>query len=256
MTASRRVLVTRAAAQAAPTVAALRKVGLDPVLVPAIEIDLAPAGSDIDSAARWLPSYRWVVITSPNGARAILKAAERVFTPFEASRFAAIGSATRSALEVEGVDVEFEPSLSTAASLATELPVASGDRVLVVRGDLAGDNVATTLRQRGALVDDVVGYSTREAPSASVRLLRDALEAGPFAAIVFTSGSTVRGLVALGAGAHIDVRDVPAICIGPQTAAAAGGVGFKVAAVAPDPNPRAVARMTASVVVRQPREIR
>jgi hydroxymethylbilane synthase len=248
-----RVLVTRAAEQAEGLVSALRRVGMDPVLVPTISIELEPANGDLDAAARHIGSYAWVVITSTNGARAILKTAERVFTPFAASRFAAIGSVTERALEVEGVDVDFRPSRSTSAALAAELPVSTGDRVLVVRGDLAGGELAATLRARGAEVDDVIAYRTREGPDGSRVLLR-AAAGGPIAAAVFTSGSTVRGLLALGRQESIDVRSIPATCIGPKTAAEALTAGFRILAVAPTPDPAALAAATAKALALQPQE--
>ena len=147
-----RVLVTRAGGQADELVSALRGVGVDPVLVPTIAVELEPAGGDLDDAARHLGFYAWVVITSTNGARAMLEVAERVFTPFMASRFAAIGSATRRALEVEGIDVDFQPTQSTSAAMAAELPVRPGDWVLLVRGNLADADLADALRARGAAV--------------------------------------------------------------------------------------------------------
>jgi hydroxymethylbilane synthase len=249
-----RVLVTRAADQADELVSALRDAGLDPIPVPAIAIEFEPAGGDLDDAARHLGYYAWVVISSTNGARAILKAAERVFTPFEASRFAAIGSMTRRVLEREGVDVDFQPSMSSAAAMAAELPVRRGDRVLTVRGDLADEEVAVALRARGAEVDDVIAYRTRQAPESSRGLLRTATADGPIAAAVFTSGSTVRGLVSLGKAESIDVSSFPAVCIGPETADEARTAGFRILAVSPTPDSAALAAATAIALARQPQE--
>ena len=249
-----RVLVTRAAEQAADLISALRDVGVDPVLVPTIAVEMEPAGGDLDDAARHLAFFTWVVITSTNGARAILKAAERVFTPFEASRFAAIGPATRHVLEVEGIDVDFQPRQSTSAAVAAELPVRPGDRVLVVRGNLADVELAVSLRARGAEVDDVIAYRTREAPETSGELLRTALAGGPIAAAAFTSGSTVRGLLALGERESINVRSLAAVCIGPETADEARAAGFRIIAVSPSFDPAAVAEATADALVLQPQE--
>jgi hydroxymethylbilane synthase len=249
-----RVLVTRAANQAGELVSALREAGLDPISVPAIAVEIEPGGGDLDGAARHLGYYDWVVISSTNGARAILKAAERVFTPFEASRFAAIGSRTRLVLEREGIDVEFQPSRSTAAAMAAELPVSPGDRVLTIRGDLADGDLAVALRARGAEVDDVIAYRTREAPDSSRGLLRTATEDGPIAAAVFTSGSTVRGLSSLGAAESVDVRSIPALCIGPETADEARSAGFRILAVSPTPDPAALAAVAATALARQPEE--
>jgi hydroxymethylbilane synthase len=249
---ARRVLVTRAAHQAGELLSALRYAGLEPLSVPTIAVGLDPGGGDLDAAARRIGSYAWVVITSTNGTRALLKAAERVFTPFEASRFAVIGQATRHALEREGVDVHFLPSKSTAAALGAELPLALGDRVLVVRGDLAATDLAATLRARGAEVDDVIAYRTRAAPESSLGLLRGAATGGPITAIVFTSGSTVRGLLSLGQEESIDVRSLPAVCIGPETADEATVAGFRVLAVSPTPDAAALAKATAEALAKAP----
>ncbi len=253
---ARRVLVTRAADQAGELVSALRDAGLEPVLVPTIAVAFEPGGGELDAAARNLGFYAWVVVTSTNGARAFLKAAERVFTPFEASRFAVIGEATRRALEREGVDVDFLPSQATAAAVAAELPVTPGNRMLVIRGDLAGSELGGTLRGRGAEVDDVVAYRTREAPESSRALLRTAVAGGPIAAVLFTSGSTVRGLLSLGHEESIDVRSLPAMCIGPETAAEARAAGFRILAVSATPDAGALAEATADALALQLQETR
>lgn len=253
---ARRVLVTRAAEQADELVSALRDAGLDPVPVPTIAIEFEPPRGDLDVAAGLLHTYAWVVITSANGARAILKAAERILTELGAPSWAAIGPATRSVLEPEGIEVQFQPSQSSAIALAAQLPVRPGDRVLVVRGDLADIELALALRARGAEVDDVVAYRTREAPEASQELLRRAFAGGPIDAVNFTSGSTVRGLVALGRGESIDVRTIPCVCIGLETADEARAAGFRILAVAPTPDLASLAAATARFLAVQPQEIR
>ena len=159
-----RILVTRPRDQADALISALRAAGLDPVPVPTIAVEIDPPHGELDAAARCLHTYGWVVITSVNGARAILKAAERVFTALETPRWAAIGAMTRLALESEGIEVEFQPSEASSHALAEELPVLPGEQVLVLRGDLADEELPLGLRARGAWVDPVVAYRTREAP--------------------------------------------------------------------------------------------
>jgi hydroxymethylbilane synthase len=251
---ARRVLVTRAADQAAELVSALRDAGLDPVSVPAIEVEIDPPRGDLDAAAGRLHTYAWVVITSANGARAILKAAERILTELGSPSWAAIGPATRRVLEHEGIEVDFQPSQHTAMAMSAELPVKPHQRVLVLRGDLAGDGLAVAVRARGAEVDDVIGYRTREAPDGSLALLRTAVAGGPIRAIVFTSGSTVRGLRSLGQRESIDVRSLPAVCIGPETADEATAAGFRVLAVSPATDAGALARATVDALALQPQE--
>ncbi len=251
---SRRVLVTRAMEQSAELMRELRARWLEPVPVPAIAVEyLAPDGP-LDRCARLLHRYRWVVITSANGARAILSAAERAFTSLRTPGWAVIGPATRHVLEQEGVEVDFQPAESSGSAMARELPVGHGDRILIVRGDLADDDLAVSLRARGAEVDDVVAYRTLEGPQGSRPLLRRAFADGALAALVFTSGSTVRGLVDLAAAESLDIGSIPAVCIGPETADAARAAGFRVVAVAPTPDSAALAAATAGALALKPRE--
>ncbi len=250
-----RVLVTRAAEQAANLLAALRHAGVDPVPVPAIAVEFEPARGDLDAMAHLLHTYAWVVVTSANGARAVLEAAERVFTALETSKFAAIGPVTRDVLEREGIRVGYQPPEASATAMAVGLPLDPGDRLVVVRGDLADGELAATLRARGAVVDDLIAYRTREAPERSRALLRTAAADGPIAAAVFTSGSTVRGLVSLGNAASVDVRSIPAVCIGPETADEARVAGFRILAVSLTPDSAALAATTARALALQPQEI-
>jgi uroporphyrinogen-III synthase len=78
---------------------------------------------------------------------------------------------------------------------------------------------------------------------------------GPIAAVVFTSGSTVRGLVALGRDESIDVLSIPSVCIGPETADEARAAGFRILAVSPTPHSAALAAATTRALALQPREI-
>ncbi len=246
----RRVIVTRAAQQAAGLVAALEAAGVEAIAVPAISVEPEPAGGELDEAARGLADYAWVVITSVNGAQAILAAAARVSTRPDRPRWAAVGQATAGALESAGVTIDLQPQEASGRAIASELPVEAGERVLVVRGDLAGTDLAERLRAKGVIVDDVIGYRTHEAPATSRPLLRRALEAGPIDAIVFSSGSTVRGLATLAAAEALAIDAIPAICAGPRTAGAARAAGFAILAESARPEAAAIARATAEALAR------
>jgi uroporphyrinogen-III synthase len=242
------VLVPRAVGQSNELVEQLRAAGFEPVVVPAIAIALEPAGGALDRALSGLADDGWIVVTSANGAQAALAAVERAGPAVDRLRWAVIGRATADVLARAGIGASFQPSVSRAGVLADELPVGAADHVLVVRGDLADADVAVALRTRGASVDDVVAYRTEEAPAASRELLRAELAAGPIDAIAFTSGSTVRGLIALGSAAGWDPRTVPAICIGPETARIATELGFEVRAVASTPDASALATATTAAL--------
>lgn len=243
-----RVLVTRAAGQGGPLEAALREQGLDPIAVPAIAIEIDPPGGELDRVARVIQTFDWVVVTSPNGARAILAAAERVFTSLSTARWAAIGAGTAEILEREDVQVVFLPSRAEARVLADELPVTAGEEVLLLRGDLAGHDLPARLEARGAVVEDVVAYRTIEGPPSSRQILHDALASGDPNAVVLASGSAARGLVALAQAEGLDVGGIPAICIGPETHREARRLGFHVLATSPDPDPSTLAATTAGAL--------
>ena len=243
-----RIVVTRTADQATDLVRALRDEGLEPVLVPTIEI--VPVSPDAlrDVASR-ASTFRWLVVTSSNGARAILAALGADLADVTSTTaWAAVGSATSATLGRAGVDHVFQPSTATADVLARELPVDRGDPVLIVRGDLGDGAAAATLRARGAEVEEVVAYRTVEAPPASRNLLRAATDGGPIAAIVLTSGSTARGLAALAAAESVALSSIPTVCIGTPTADAATAAGFRVVAVSADPTAASLAETTAAVL--------
>jgi uroporphyrinogen-III synthase len=239
------VIVTRAREQAGGLARELDGAGLEPVLVPTIAIELAAPGGELDRRIRGLGTYRWVVTTSANGARAAVAACRRLGTEARGTRWSVIGPATRRLLEAEGIGIDFQPSVATATVLGAELPIEPRDRVLVIRGDLADEELAFRLRARGAEVDEVVAYRTREAPDSSRRLLGEAMTRGPIAAVTFTSGSTVRGLAVLGRVESIDVLAIPSICVGPETAADARSAGFRILAISSTPEAEALATTSA-----------
>ena len=226
-TGAPRVLVTRAAEQAGPLVAALRETGLVVHAIPTIAFEPVEAGGSLDETAANLDRYDWVVVTSANGARAIGDAIARAGSDRTTTRWAAVGTATATALVERGITPDFVPASADGDAMAGELPVVPGERALLARGDLADGRLPDRLRARGATVDEVVAYRTREAPADSRQRLSEVISAGPLDAIVFTSGSTVRGLLALltPQERRVALRS-PAWCIGPSTAAVARESGF------------------------------
>ncbi len=255
-----RVLVTRDAERAGVLVEALRARGLDAVCVPTIAVEPGRPGGPLDDAVPAIPTYAWVVVTSPVGADALGDAAARRGVDLGEARIAAVGAATTAAVERAGGRARFVPDVATAAALADELPITGGDRVLFVRGNLADERLGSRLRARGAIVDEVVAYRTIEAPAASAGPVRAALGAG-LAGLAFTSGSTVRGLLALlEAPDRSAVLDLPAFCIGPSTAAVARDTGFSAVHESTSPDPETLAELVrawlapASLVVTSTRE--
>jgi len=227
------LLVTRPAPQAPELVSLLAELGIDAISVPTVGIAPAPPGGALDDAIRSLDGAAWLVITSVNGAAAVLARMAALGRSLPASlRVAAVGPATAAALEASGVRVVHVPSRYRTVAIAEGLGEVAGRRVVLARADAATPDLREALRRRGALVEEVVAYRTVEGPAASRDRIRAAL-AQPLDGVTFTSGSTVRGLHALLSPPEaLRATALPAFCIGPVTARVARRAGFAVPVVA------------------------
>lgn len=208
------VLVTRPAGAGDPLVAELESRGYRVSAVPTVLTRAVPV--------EWpdLARYDWVVVTSAAGVASLPAA-------LEGPHWAAVGESTASALRARGVNVDIVPAEANGAALAEALPDPAGARVLLVRASLADPDLPARLRERGALVEEITAYETVEGPAESAEELRQALRQPDIAAVVFASGSAVRGFMKLGGPTSL-----PAITIGPRTSAVARDSGFKVVAEA------------------------
>lgn len=236
----RHILVTRPAEQARELCDLLAANGLEPVVVPTVAVDPAPAARDLDLMIRGLSGADWLVLTSANGARALADRLDGRALP-QNLRVAAVGPATAGALASAGIRVDHVPEDFLTVAIAEGLGPLVGRRVVLARADAASPDLRAALLARGATVEEVVAYRTVEGPASSRDALRAAMHA-PLAGIAFTSGSTVRGLARL--ASTVDrgrARGFPAFCIGPVTAEVARSRGFHVAVVATDHTARGLA---------------
>lgn len=228
----RSVIVTRARDRAGELIAMLEERGFHVYSVPAVAIELLPVDP------KQLTGCDWIVLTSAEGVKALpsIPAGARV---------AAVGEATAKALRGRGIEPTFVPAVSNDAALGHFLPDVEGKRVVLVRGSLAGADLPESLRRRGATVTEVTAYRTIEGPTTSRSLLADALAHGVPAAVVFASGSAVRGFVALGG------PRLPAVSLGPSTTSVIHELGFEVVAEAERQNAESLADAVASALLQE-----
>jgi uroporphyrinogen III methyltransferase / synthase len=223
----RRIVVTRARAQASGLAATLSALGAEVIELPAIRIEPRIDSAEVRDAVAGLHTYALVCLTSPNGVRLLFEAMAaqgRDARALANATVAAIGPGTAAALAERGVIADVVPARFVAEALVEALgEVEVKNRpVLVARASEARDVLPDALRERGAHVDVVALYETvAEDPEP------EALEAAQDADYVtFTSSSTVRNL--LGA---IGDRFPPAarvVSIGPVTSEAAREAGLEV----------------------------
>jgi uroporphyrinogen III methyltransferase / synthase len=224
----RRVVVTRARAQASVFARTLRELGADVVELPAIRIEPRIDSDEVKRIASGVGAYDLVCLTSPNGARLLFEAMEAAGIDARALAgvtVAAIGPGTAGALAERGVLADVVPERFVAEGLveALEDEEVAGARVLVARAAEARDVLPDALRERGAEVDVVALYETvREQPDeAEVERAQSADY------VTFTSSSTVTNLLeALGDRFPKNAR---VISIGPVTSETARAAGLEVA---------------------------
>ena len=254
-----RVLVGRARHQAGALSAELRKLGATVIKIPFIEIRKPRSFKLLDSALKNLGSYDWLILTSANGVEAMwermaklkLEFAQnqqegRDFRPSTKDRkrgaglaserhrlqVAAIGPATKKAIDQRGVRVDVVPKEYIAESVVRSLHKrVKGKRVLLVCAKVARDVIPRELRKAGALVDVVEAYETVVPVSSRTRL--QSVLKNPRRrphVVAFTSSSTVKNFVEL-LGARKTARPLDGIqmaSIGPVTSSTLGELGLSV----------------------------
>jgi len=229
------VLVTRPDGESDPLVHALRKRGYRVHAVPMVQTE------PVDFNAGALAGCDWIVLTSARGVKALTDLPS-------GPKFAAVGPETARALRARGVEPSHVPGRADGADLGDTLPDVDGKRIALVRASAAGEDLPDRLRRRGAAVEEVTAYRTVEGPASSAELLRSALADPELGAVVFASGSAVRGFLRLGGS-----NRVPAITIGPRTTSSARGRGFVVIAQA---EAQSVSGLADAVVHALPMEIK
>jgi len=233
---NKRILITRARAQAVKFANALAAQGAQPVIFPVIEIVPAEDMSALDRALQTLDEYDWLVLTSVHGVNAFFNRLEALgikrLTP--RLRVAAVGPRTARAVSERGAWVEHMPDEYVPEAM---LPGFGsniyGKRFLLPQSNLARTVLASEIRSAGGLVNEVIAYRTVPAePDASeVNALRSGVDI-----ITFTSPSTVHNFVDIVRKKGLDPLNLPGspvyACIGPVTKRAAEEAGLVTPLVA------------------------
>lgn len=220
-----RVLVGRARHQAGALSAELRKLGATVIEIPFIQIRKPRSFQPLDSALKNLKNYDWLILTSVNGVEAMWERMEKLAlakTDLAKIRMAAIGPATKKAIEQRGTKVDVVPKEYVAESVVRSLKnTVKGKRVLLVRAKVARDVIPRELRKAGAKIDVVEAYQT-VVPQSSRKRLHAALKDPKRRpdVVTFTSSSTVRNFAELsgvGRKTATNLDGVQMASIGPVT---------------------------------------
>lgn len=238
------VLVTRPRERAAALVEQLEMHGARVLTLPCIDTHAAPA-DELERHVRVIPTFDWLVLTSPFGVRCLfwgLEAAGLDARHLAGVRVAVIGPATATALRAHGITADVVPEVYDGAHLAEAVVRAVKEqrvcgeandespqtRVLLFRSREGAPELREALVRAGIACEEAAAYTTELAPEEPLPEVAQALKGGAVDYITFTSSSTVAGFMqAYPAMAGLDPAERPkALCLGASTCAAAEQAGF------------------------------
>jgi len=219
----RRVVVTRARAQASALSDRLRELGAEVVESPAIAVvDPIDGGAALRSALGRVAEFDWLVVTSPNGVACSFSHVPDA-RALAGVRVAAVGTGTAEALAERRIVADLIPARFVAEGLLDDFPdpPTAGGTVLLSTAAAGRDVLPEGLRARGWTVEVVDAYRTVAVEPDAVTLA----EVEGADAVTFTSSSTVTNFIQA-AG----VERVPPVVasIGPVTSATARELGLTV----------------------------
>jgi uroporphyrinogen-III synthase len=219
-----RVLVTRASHQAFGLSEPLRDLGATVIEIPTIEIRSTGSSGALDHALLKIDHYDTLILTSVNGVEVLFERYNRMGLPIEDMqhlRVVAIGPATATAIQSEGVPVSIVPEKYVAESVVEALQgkISQWSRVLIVRAKVARDVLPTELQKMGAKVDVIEAYETKVPEGAREKLEKVFTDPSSKPHVItFTSSSTANNfLTLLGEHAQTFLQGVCLASIGPVT---------------------------------------
>jgi uroporphyrinogen III methyltransferase/synthase len=230
----KKMVVTRARAQASDLVRCLSDLGAVCLEYPTIKIEPADNFAPLDEAVANISTYHWLIFTSVNGVTFFF---ERLFgsgMDIRALRnlnTASIGPATEKRLADFGLKSDIVPASYRAESIveAFSKKDVKGKRMLLPRAQEARPILPAELTKMGAVVDEIPAYRTRAVRDNAAQLTK-LLEEKSVDLITFTSSSTVTNFKTLLPPERFKtlLQGVIIASIGPITSDTAKQLGFDV----------------------------
>lgn len=227
----RRIVVTRASANASAFARKLRTLGAEAIEFPTIETVAPDSYSTLDAQISRIDFFDWIIFTSANGVEAFierLRVLRKDIRALGRSRIAAIGPATADSISNYALTVDAMPLEYRAEAIIDAIGIDKicGARILIPRAQVAREVLPEMLRERGAAEVIVApAYKTIRPGGAAIDRMRDSLESTGYDLVAFTSSSTASNFVEMVGKPKPGAK---AAAIGPITAATATQLGFEV----------------------------
>ncbi|MGA1870445.1 MAG: uroporphyrinogen-III C-methyltransferase [bacterium] len=223
----KRIINTRARAQASQLTDMLEFFGAEVIEFPTIKISPLSDTTAIDEAITRIGEYDWLIFTSVNGVQIFFERMTHLGKDSRAlhhAKVGAIGPATSGALQERGIAVDFVPEKYQAEDIVKgflEINEQRDMKILIPRALKARDYLPDHLSQEGFHVDVIPVYETRMDDRADIERAVDLLTKDEIDFITFTSSSTVQNFFTKIEKLDIvNKNKVRFACIGPITAEA------------------------------------
>ncbi len=247
----KRILVTRAKAQATEFLDLLSGYGAEAIPFPTLQI-VPPSNWDpVDDAIDRIENYDTIIFTSVNGVsyfRNRLKALRRDLRILKGITLCAIGPGTAIAIVDWGLHVDLIPETYTAEGVLETLKKngISGKRFLIPRAEEAREILPEEIKRLGGQVDVAPVYKALQ-PDCGPEKMSALLKRGPIDMLTFASSSTLKNFIEMVGRETIDdwFKDSAIACIGPITAKTAEEFGLRVDVM---PQDYTFAAMTTAIV--------
>jgi len=210
-----------------------------PVAFPTFAIKPMTEGNAFVKALAQLADYDWVIFTSPNGVQVffdVMTTLGKDARVFASNRLAALGTKTAAALARYGLRADFVPTVFTGRELGTQLVALANlheKKVLLLRSELATNDLAEVLQQGGADVQDVPLY-TAVPKTGDADMLRTQIEQGQVHWLTFASPSAVRNFFERISADLVNTSSAKVASIGPVTSAQLDKLSVRVDLTAPE----------------------
>ncbi|MFC1637073.1 uroporphyrinogen-III synthase, partial [Planctomycetota bacterium] len=216
------IVMTRDAAGNADFAAKIASRGGNPMPFATLRIQPLTDTNEFLRTLTKFSQYDWIIFTSGNGVTIFFEALEGLgkdVRVFGSAKNAAIGSKTAAKLADFGIKADFVPEVFTGRELGKQLIHSTnvrGKKILLLRSQLASNELVEILAGAGAEVDNVALYTAATEKSDPSRLV-EAVSSETIDWLTFASPSSVDGFFEQIDGDLIRASNLKVASIGPVT---------------------------------------
>ena len=229
----RSIVVTRDIPGNADFAAKIVRRGGNPLEFETIRIKPLTDSNDFLRTLTKIGQYDWVIFTSGNGVTTFFDALQSLGKDarvFGSAKVAAIGGRTADRLSEFGLKADFVPGIFTSLELGKQLVGFTNLRnkkILLLRSELASNELLDILAGAGAQVDNVALYTAQAAKSESA-WLAEGIGEGTIDWLTFASPSSVDGFFEQIGSEAVNSGKVRVASIGPVTSERLKELGITV----------------------------